>query len=597
MPRSRHHAESGQASSKPIEGMSRPMPEGGTGLTTETGQRRGLLGRGSRMITACIPAQVPPPLEAALQLFRRFDEAGVCYCHFKSNAHLRCGLAGQTDLDVLVDCRQVDAVELALLESEFRRFRPTFATEYPAVEDYIGFDAGKGRLLHVHLHYRLVLGEKHLKNYQLDLAETLLRSRIADPATGIYRSDPHHELYLLLVRAALKIRLRDFAMALCGRSFFRGNMQQEFVWLLGQTEASKVEAIARRELGPHAAACVAGLLASGPTIWRLRAFRSGAAERLSWHRRSGPISARIARLARELHGIAGVLNRRFLHRPMPFRRTCHSGGFSIAFLGTHGAGKSTITEEIRRWLAWKLDVYVVYFGSGAGSSSLLRWPMKALLRCRRPRPLAHRRDVSDGQSRTASRRGRSPQASRLGWARVAWALALALEKRSKLKSCLRARNRGMIVLCDRYPQVQTLGYNDGPLLGAWLESRSRFRRRLAQMEYRVYQRASELAPDLVIRLDVPPEVAACRRPKEPLEELQRRREVVRAVRYGERCRLLEIDASGPFNEVLLAVKRAIWEEMAGAGRAAAWPGGSGVAMVGTGSGAAAVVRHGSAPQL
>ena len=523
-------------------------------------------------------AQAPAPLEAALRLFRRFDRAGVRYCHFKSNANLGRGLAGETDLDILVDHRQAAAVELALLRSGFRRFRPTFATGYPAIEDYIGFDSERGRLIHVHLHYRLVLGEKHLKNYQLDLADTLLMSRIADPATGVYKSDPHHELYLLLVRSALKIRWRDYAMELCGKPFFRGHLQREFAWLLDRTEVSKVEALARCELGPNGAVRVADLLRAAPSIWKLRALRSCARERLSRQRRLGPLVALIARFARESCGIAGVLDRRLLHLPTPFRRTCCTGGFSVAFLGTHGAGKSTITEEIRNWLGWKVDVYHVYFGSGAGSSSLLRWPMKALLALRRGALVAPR----PGQNRVESARQSSRETPSLGWARVLWALALALEKRSKLKRCLRARHRGMIVICDRYPQVQTLGYNDGPLLGAWLDSPSRLRRRLARIEYRVYERASQLAPDLVIRLDVPPEVAVRRRPTESLQELRRRREVVRAIRYGRRCRLLEIDASGPLDEVSLAVKRAIWQQLAGEGGAAAEPAGPMLATVGSG---------------
>ena len=42
------------------------------------------------------------PLKRSLELFQRFDEAGVDYCHYKSNEHLLEGLAGVTDLDILV---------------------------------------------------------------------------------------------------------------------------------------------------------------------------------------------------------------------------------------------------------------------------------------------------------------------------------------------------------------------------------------------------------------------------------------------------------------------------------------------------------------
>ena len=56
-------------------------------------------------------------------------------------------------------------------------------------------------------------------------------------------------------------------------------------------------------------------------------------------------------------------------------------------------------------------------------------------------------------------------------ARAIWAVVLAWEKRAKLRRAVRARNRGMIVICDRFPQTQVMGYNDGPLLAPWRESK------------------------------------------------------------------------------------------------------------------------------
>ena len=48
----------------------------------------------------------------------------------------------------------------------------------------------------------------------------------------------------------------------------------------------------------------------------------------------------------------------------------------VAFVGCDGSGKSTMVGETRKFLAPKLDVYPMYLGSGDGSSSLLRKPMK-----------------------------------------------------------------------------------------------------------------------------------------------------------------------------------------------------------------------------
>src|SRR5256885_11057067 len=59
--------------------------------------------------------------------------------------------------------------------------------------------------------------------------------------------------------------------------------------------------------------------------------------------------------------------------------------------------------------------------------------------------------------------------SRSLWAaaRLVWAVALAYEKRGKLHALTRARNRGLVVVCDRYPQNQFQDFNDGPMLGRW----------------------------------------------------------------------------------------------------------------------------------
>lgn len=507
-------------------------------------------------MSTCLAIPQSQPLGAALELFSRFGQTGIRYCHFKSNEHLGAGLSGHTDLDILVDRHQAREAELALVEAGFQRFLPSLG--YPSIEDYLGFDYGTGHLLHVHLHYNLVAGEKDLKGYNLGARDALLRTRIVDPASGIFVSEPNHEMLLLLVRSALKIRWRDYLAALLGRSRLRGQTAREFRWLAERTEIARIEAIASRELGARAAELVRDLAAAPPTVWQLRAFRSRAAAALSWDRIYGPVEGRIVRLARAAFRLAGGVNARYLRLPLAFRRTHRAGGCVVAFLGMDGSGKSTITAQVRRWLAWKVDVYPVYFGSGVGTASALRWPMKVMVDKFRHTSAVRllRGSRPGGANRDGGNRDR-----RITWAVALWALVLAREKRSKLRRLHRARSRGMIVICDRYPQVQVAGYNDGPLLGSWLVGGSDLRRRLARWELDNYQRATQLRPDLVIKLDLPPEVAARRKPEMTLEELGRRRQAVRDVHYGETCRYAEIDASAPLEKVLLAVKRAIWEAL------------------------------------
>jgi hypothetical protein len=141
---------------------------------------------------------------------------------------------------------------------------------------------------------------------------------------------------------------------------------------------------------------------------------------------------------------------------------------------------------------------------------------------------------------------------------VIWALALSHEKRGKLRRAVRARNRGMIVVCDRLPQNQVMGFNDGPLLARWSNHRAWLPRSLARWEATAYERCSTHPPDIVVKLTVSPEVAMARKPDTSAWEVRRRVEAVRQLRFPSTVQVVEIDAEAPLAAVCLAVKRMIW---------------------------------------
>jgi len=490
----------------------------------------------------------PVPLPTALGLFRAFDDAGVVYCQFKSNEHLVEGLAGLTDLDLLVDHWQARAAQAVLMGCGFKRFASLLAGSYPAVEDYLGYDTRAGRLIHIHLHYALVAGESHLKGYQLRLAEALLAGRVVDPATGVCISDPDLEMELLLIRSALKLRWRDGVLELLGVPFVRESVLREHRWLAGRIDPERVWANAAQRLGPEAAAELRSMLADPPTIRGLRRLRSRAMPALADQRTYGRAGALLMRLTREAAWWFSVANRRLFRLPIAARRRNPIGGLVVAFLGPDGCGKTTLAREVRVWLGWKVDVYPAYFGSGDGPVSLLRWPLKAALRLHRRFRFGGSRQPGEGDGRIRA----------LRWV---WASALALEKRSRMRACVRARHRGMVVVCDRFPQIQVTGFNDGPLLAAWLDGGPGWRRRIARWESEAYSALCRNVPDLAIKLRVSPEVAIARKPGVQAAEIRRRLEALSRIDYGKRCDHLVIDADRPIEQVLAEVKQAIWERL------------------------------------
>ena len=145
--------------------------------------------------------------ESIERLLRALDEHHITYCHWKSNEHLSEALNGDTDLDVLFEPTERSLLEQVFAECGLKRFRVTPLMQYAAIEDYIGFDQKEAKIWHVHTHYRMTLGEKHLKGYTVTpWGNVILRNRIRQQQ--VWTSNPSDELVLLYCRIALKLLSR-----------------------------------------------------------------------------------------------------------------------------------------------------------------------------------------------------------------------------------------------------------------------------------------------------------------------------------------------------------------------------------------------------
>jgi len=506
-------------------------------------------------------AAQPPGVAVVRDLLARLHEADLAYCHWKSNEHLGAALDGMTDLDILVERGRDRDLQRILAESGFRRFVASPLRAYPGIEDYLALDLPTGRLVHLHLHFQLTLGERHLKSYRLPWEVRLLATRRFDRIHHVYIADAALELLLLLVRAALKHRLRDPLLKTVRRrrSPVLSDFARELSWLRQQVDDLAVREVARSLLGAASDRPLQRLLAAPLETEPLAAFAAAIRPGFNHHRTYGRREALLRAWMRELQCGVEAVNRRYLHRATPLRRVSPRGGTVIVLLGSDGAGKSTLAQTLAGWLGVKLDVVPIYFGSGDGPSAFYRWPMRLAYRLLAP---AFGRAPTP---RPAGEDGRGV-ASRESWrhrlraaARVPWAIALACEKRGKLRRLIRARNRGMVVVCDRYPQSEFPGFNDGPLLARWREHPSPFRRAVAAWEARSYAQEACEAPDVVIKLIATPTVAQVRRPEMSLAELNRRVAAVRGLQFPPRVRVVELDAHGTMDDVALKAKAIVWD--------------------------------------
>jgi thymidylate kinase len=505
------------------------------------------------------PAQdVATALGVLRGLFERFHTDGIRYCHWKSNQHLHASMVGKTDVDILVDRRAIVPLTRILGETNFKRFVVKPGRGYPGIEDYVGFDAASGTLTHLHVHYQLTLGEKFLKGHRLPWEELFLSSRKLDAEHGIYVAEPNLELVVLIVRAVMKLRLRDTILEALGRRYIGGGMLRELRWLADRSDRGRLLEVGTRLVGERAARLLPDMLiGTGPSVGQLRAFNRRAEPSLREYRLYGATAAVRQMTTRELGIIWWKLKNWYLGAPTKSTRTLPQGGLTVAFLGADGAGKSTLTAEIAEWLSREVAVVITYGGSGKGSASLPRRFLQGLA--------ALRRRAAGARKGTAGMAPPDGDMRRLemkpSLARLVWVLSLARERRRRAQQARRAKGQGMIVLSDRLPQSQFPGWNDGPRLTRWLEAGSWLRRAAARREQAVFRLAELSPPDLVVKLHVTPEVASRRKPETPPEQVRTGIDMVKRLQFPATTRVLELDAEQPIDQVLLQAKRAVWESI------------------------------------
>ena len=140
-------------------------------------------------------------------------------------------------------------------------------------------------------------------------------------------------------------------------------------------------------------------------------------------------------------------------------------------------------------------------------------------------------------------------------AKVLWSVTLAEEKKSKIKKQTRARNNGLIVLTDRYPQTLFAGCSDGPLLSKY--EGNGLMGKIAAWEQRIYASAALNPPDLTVKLVVPTDVAIERKPEMTAEEIETKKKIVMGLNLSDNT--LVVDTSRPFEDTRAEILEAIWK--------------------------------------
>src|SRR5437867_10555576 len=481
-------------------------------------------------------------------LFESLGRAGVRYCHWKSNWRLPETLRGETDLDLLVhraDMSRFLSVVGAL------GLKPGSGEDHPSVCHCYGCDDESGRLFDLHVYYRIITGGT-IKGYHLPVEDMLLRGARPTEA-GVYVSEPAAELVLFVIRKSL-----DYAVpseALIPREW--KTAADELRWLSQGARDEDVRRLLDEYLPSVDFALVRKLrVADESGRWGVGRFRLGRAlaSRLRPYQRFARPSATLARSGR-----AWRKAWRTLRGGTPMQALL-SGGAVIGVVGSDGSGKSTVVAEVSRWLGEFLSVATIHGGKPPPSvPTALPRLLLPLLRRMMPRYRTTRIELRAAE-------GTEPEGIRTGprLVHALRALMLAYERKKLLIRAHRRAANGTLVLSDRYPTRQP-GVPEGAMLHFLRDDPRPLYRWLARVEERTYRAIPQ--PDLVLRLDVPLELAVQRnltrlKPggPEPTEYLRQRHAKSSELEFaGVPTYRIRTDAM--VEETVRAVKPILWNAL------------------------------------
>jgi thymidylate kinase len=496
-------------------------------------------------------------LATLVDLFSTLNQAGIRYCHWKSNIRLADAVNGRTDLDLLVAPEQGSAFRQILAAHHVQPLIAAPGRDYPDIENYLGFDAASGRFFHLHVHYQLVLGEQFVKNYRLPLMPHFFNS-ICLP-DGVLIPAPEMELIVLSLRALLKYRDRDALKDILTirAPGLPNHIRQEIDWLWDQTTSPRLQAALREVEHLIPTRLVLNFLqtvsCSPRDGWQLLRLRQQVRRGLRPYQHHHRLQASLIYF-RE----AWRQRKRFGNANSRRKMTLPGGGQTVAFIGVDGAGKSTMCQLVKEWLGWKLDVHFYYLGSKQPSRRS-RW-LYLLFRIARRSQRSVSRQL--GEQNWLARWLATGRQTLL----YSHHLSLAHDRRRRYRAGLAQAAAGSLVIFDRYPLAANL---DGPKIQQLSNGdEGKVSRYLGAAEASIYRQMAP--PDHYFLLNVSPEISRQRKPDHDPAVIQAKSQVldrwlVAAERQASSAAVHGINANRPFDEVVQRLKTAVWQAITQAG--------------------------------
>jgi thymidylate kinase len=468
------------------------------------------------------------------ELFSDVSKKEINYCHWKSNSHLDKALSGQTDLDLLVNARDEILFKQVLDNFKFKEILSPLEKRFPGLEDYLGFDQKTGKLVHLHIHYKLVLGERYIKNHHLPIENLVLNNlRLRD---GVYIPIPEIELMLLILRMNMKVDsislVKHFIRGLQGIPYtaYPSDIEDEFIALCEEHDPLVLKKIVKESNLSIDYSLYKKFIheftSNNLSALGIIKYRNKILHGLSDYRRESGIHPRIK------YFIFSIKELPVIRRVFPAKKkTLPNDGLSVSLVGADGSGKSTHVADLSQWLSWKMAVTNYYYGI---PKSFLIKVYSLFLRIMNKMQLNSINEFFQN-------------------------LLLLYISRSRYRISKKIQNdkkRGLITISDRFPLKYFQSMSE-PMDGPKIRKNNKLNNYLAVLERRNYEKI--VNPDCILVLKVTLNELRKRKTDLDLNTHKQKATAVNSLEDDEN--IITIDANKPYHEVQLLLRSELWKRL------------------------------------
>uniref|UniRef100_UPI001F1AAB75 hypothetical protein n=1 Tax=Vibrio anguillarum TaxID=55601 RepID=UPI001F1AAB75 len=365
-------------------------------------------------------------------LFKELDENDIVVSVWKSLDRLDCFISGNEDLDLWVSVKYKGLFEKTLNSLGFLEFFP-FVNKFEYVTHFYAF--AEGKIVHLHVYYKIVTGESNTKNYILPLEIYLERE--SEKRLGVTIPSIELSRTIFMIRLYLKsgslygalLLLRDDDKYRGERDYLNLKSKPDILYIPDFIDDHLIDEMLDNIVNENLF----------KRFW------------LSYKVKNAlKTSSRMSELNHFFYKIKDF-SLRVANKLIFKRKKRAKKGLVLSICGLDGSGKSTAVENVGRLMKKNFDYKLVHLGRPA--PTLFTLPFWLIFR------LAERVKHSEKSAeRSVESFLPNPNVSLL--AAIRYCIIAIERKAAAIKAQAYSKN-GYIVITDRYPSLE-YGKMDSP---------------------------------------------------------------------------------------------------------------------------------------